>query len=105
MSTVTVFLSCFLKKIPKSSRKFMRMGNRKAMMTAMTTAKRHQNYINEQQAEWIETGCDEAISDFIKKIRYSDLIRLQEKTQYQICFGGEVNVEEMVKAIKVLIEK
>ncbi len=64
-----------------------------------------EDYINKQQAEWIETGRDEAVSDFIEKIGYSDLIRLQEKTQYQICFGGEVNAEEMVKAIKVLIEK
>lgn len=64
-----------------------------------------EDYVKEQQAEWIETGRDETVSDFIEKIGYSDLIRLQEKTQYQICFGGEVNAEEMVKAIKVLIDK
>lgn len=64
-----------------------------------------EEYIKKHQREWIEFGRDKAVSDFIEKIGYSNLIRLQEKTQYQICFGGEVNVEEMIKAIKVLIEK
>lgn len=64
-----------------------------------------EDYVKEQQAEWIETGHDDAISDFLEDIGYSNLVRLQEKTNYHICFGTDINLEEAVKAIKVLIEK
>lgn len=64
-----------------------------------------EQYIKNQQTEWIEEGHNNSVSNFLREIGYANLIRLQEKTQYHICFGSDVNVEAMVKAIKVLIEK
>lgn len=40
----------------------------------------------------------------IEELGYSDIVSIQEKTGYHICFGTEVNIKELIHAIKELVK-
>lgn len=63
-----------------------------------------EGYVASRKAEWIENGRCLFVSELLDEIGHSNILQLQEKTGYQIRFGGEVNVEELIEAIKALIE-
>lgn len=58
----------------------------------------------EIQKEGKEEGYETAVSEFVDKVGYLNLVQLQERTQCQICYGDNINFNELISAIKTLLE-
>ena len=64
----------------------------------------YDNGTDERSSIDYEAGYEEAINLWNDMFSYSELINLQEKTGYQICYGTAVDYAAAAQAIKHLIE-
>ena len=60
--------------------------------------------IDERSCMEYEKGNMNAVNSWNSTLSYSELIKLQEKTGHQICYGDEVDYAAAAQAIKHLIE-
>lgn len=56
------------------------------------------------QKEGKTEGYETAVSEFVDKVGYLNLVQLQERTQCQICYGDNINFNELISAIKTLLK-
>lgn len=65
--------------------------------------------LNEDELSYYNEGYEVGYSDgrtsFAEIIGYETIRRIQDKTQYQLCYGNDVNVDELIEAIKKLGEE
>ena len=63
---------------------------------------------DEKFAEAFNQGVEEGKTEMENKIEeglgYNTIVKIQERSGYQICYGGNVNIDELISAIKKLME-
>ena len=58
--------------------------------------------INDSYKEGLEEGIRLGENLIIQKLGYCCILNIQEKTQYQVCYGDKVDLDELIEAIKKL---
>lgn len=58
--------------------------------------------IRDSYDEGLETGILLGEELLVQKLGYDCMLNIQEKTQYQICYGDEVDLDGLIEAIKKL---
>lgn len=54
--------------------------------------------------EGYEVGCHVGMHQIIEMLGYDTVRNIQDKTQYQICYGDDIDLNELIEAIKKIAE-
>lgn len=60
--------------------------------------------IDDAYEEGKDNGRNEFLNELINSLGYLTIRNIQEKSGYQICYGNDVNFDELIKAIRYLNE-